>query len=175
MTVSEGYAAMHGLPEGTTETTRSEWHVRVHPDDLERIEGFRSRTFVDKRHIFNVEYRIVRASGEVRWIESRSIVSYDDNERPRRVIGINIDVTQRKQTEALLKESETRLSDALAAGHVVAFEWDAATGRSRRSDNADRIMGLVDGGGFLPQVHADDRGKLTSLIRGLSPANRRMH
>jgi PAS domain S-box-containing protein len=171
MTVSEGYAAMHGLPEGTTETTRSEWCTRVHPDDLERLEGFRARTFGDKRHIYNIEYRIVRASGEVRWIESRSIISYDDNERPRRVIGINIDVTQRKQTEALLKESEIRLSDALAAGHVVAFEWDAATGRSRRSNNADRIMGLVDGSRFLWQLHADDRSKLTSLIRRLSPDN----
>jgi len=34
MTVSEGYAAMHGLPEGTTETTRSQWRARVHPDLL---------------------------------------------------------------------------------------------------------------------------------------------
>jgi PAS domain S-box-containing protein len=77
MTVSEGYATMHGLPEGTTETTRSQWRARVHPDDIERMERFRTQTFGDKRDVFNVEYRIVR-SGEVRWIESRSFVSYDD-------------------------------------------------------------------------------------------------
>jgi PAS domain S-box-containing protein len=32
ITVSEGYVAIHGLPEGTTETTLSQWRTRVHPD-----------------------------------------------------------------------------------------------------------------------------------------------
>jgi len=84
---------------------------------------------------------------------------------------VNIDVTERKQTEALLKESKARLSDALAAGQVVAFEWDAATGRSQRSDNAEHILGVVQGGGFLRQVHPADRRKFNVLIRNLSPGN----
>jgi hypothetical protein len=37
--VSEGYAALHGLPEGITETTLSEWRARVHSEDLGRAEG----------------------------------------------------------------------------------------------------------------------------------------
>ena len=36
MQISEGYAAIHGLPEGTTESSRSEWKRRVHPEDLAR-------------------------------------------------------------------------------------------------------------------------------------------
>jgi PAS domain-containing protein len=43
MRVSEGYAAIHGLPEGTAETTRSAWRMRVHPGDVERVERLRSR------------------------------------------------------------------------------------------------------------------------------------
>jgi PAS domain S-box-containing protein len=164
MSVSEGYCAMHGLPEMTTQSTRSQWRARVHPDDLERLEDHRARTFADKRDVLNLEYRIVRAGGEVRWIESRSIVFYDSDGQPHRVTGINIDVTERKQTE-------TRLSNALAAGQVVAFEWDAATGRSQRSDNADRIMGLVDGSHFFRRVHPDDRDGFRSHIRNLSPDN----
>jgi PAS domain S-box-containing protein len=164
MKVSEGYCAMHGLPEGTTETTHSQWRARVHPDDLARLEEFRARNFLDRRVAYNVEYRIVRANGEVRWIESRSIISYDSDGQPRGKIGINIDVTQRKQTEA-------HLSDALAAGQVVAFEWDAGTGRSQHSDNADRMMGSVANGCFLKQVHADDRADFKAHMRGLSPAN----
>ena len=39
MQVSAGYAALHGLPEGTTETTRSEWRTRAHPEDLVRSRG----------------------------------------------------------------------------------------------------------------------------------------
>jgi PAS domain S-box-containing protein len=167
MTVSKGYATMHGLPEGTTVTTRSEWRTRVHPDDLERMERFRTQNFGDKRHIYNVEYRIV-LGGEVRWIESRSFISYDAEGQPRRVIGINIDVTERKQTE-------TRLSDALAAGQVMAFEWDATTGLSQRSNNAANILGSEQGitgssrNDFLRRVHPDDRARLKTRIRELRP------
>jgi PAS domain S-box-containing protein len=107
----------------------------------------------------------------MRWIDSRNFVTYDGEGQPQRVIGINIDVTERKQTEALLKESKTRLTDALAAGQVVAFEWDATTGRSQRSENADRIMGLAGNGRFFSQVHTDDRRSLTTHIYGLHPDN----
>jgi PAS domain S-box-containing protein len=175
MTVSEGYAAIHGLPEGTSESTRTEWCARVHPEDLRRLEENRARTFRNKRDVYNVDYRIVRASGDVRWIEARGIISYDGNGQPRRVIGINIDVTDRKQTEALLNESKTRLSDALAAGQVVAFGWDAITGRSRRSDNAENILGSELGAitssrnDFIKRVHPDDRASLKMHIRELDP------
>jgi PAS domain S-box-containing protein len=297
MKVSEGYCTMHGLPEGTTETTRSIWRTRVHAEDLARLEERRARAFRERQNVYDVDYRIVLPNGEVRWIESRSVVRYGGDGQPRRVIGVNIDVTKRKQTEtllresearyralyednpsmyftvdaagtvlsvnqfgaqalgyvdadlvgqtvlkviheedrevaqqqlalcagnpstpvngeirkvrrdgtvlwvretaravqapdgrtvilivceditkrkeaeALLKESKTRLSDALAAGLVVAFEWDAVTGRSQRSDNADRIMGVVEDGQFLQHVHPDDRQNFIAHIRGLSPAN----
>jgi PAS domain S-box-containing protein len=297
MKISEGYCTMHGLPEGTTETTRTLWRARVHPDDLGPMEELRARTFRDQRRAYNADYRIVCPSGEVHWIEARSIISYHSDGKPQRIIGINIDVTKRKHTETLLRESEaryralyddnpsmyftvdaegtvlsvnqfgaqalgytdaelvgrtvlkivheedreaaqqqlaqctrnpsttvkgeirkvrrdgsvlwvretsravqapdgrtvilivcedtterkqaenllkeskTRLSDALAAGLVVAFEWDARTGRSRRSDNANRIMGFAEGGDFLQQVHSDDRENFRTHMRGLSPAN----
>jgi PAS domain S-box-containing protein len=169
--VSEGYAVIHGLPEGTTETTIGLWQTRVHPDDLARVEELRSRSFGQRQHDYALDYRIIRRHGDIRWIDSRNFVSYDDDGQPVRVIGINIDVTERKQTEALLQESKTRLSDALAAGQVVAFEWDAATGRSQRSENADRIMGLARDGRFLRQVHADDRKNFTTRIDGLCADN----
>src|SRR5262245_9497889 len=119
VTVSEGYAGIHGLPEGTAQTTLSQWRTEVHPDDLAIFDEVRERFFGDRDHDYRFDYRIIRNNGEVRWIESRGSITYDEFGQPEQVIGINIDVTERKQTEA-------RLSDALAAGQVVAFEWDAA-------------------------------------------------
>src|SRR5262249_23087803 len=71
MKVSEGYCAMHGLPEGTTETTRTQWRARVHPDDLGPMEDLRALTFRNQRRAYNADYRIVCPSGEVHWIEAR--------------------------------------------------------------------------------------------------------
>ena len=39
MQVSEGYAAIHGLPEGTPRTTRSRWQANVHPEDVCGLEA----------------------------------------------------------------------------------------------------------------------------------------
>jgi PAS domain S-box-containing protein len=164
ITVSEGYTAIHGLPKGTAQTTLSQWRTKVHPDDLAPFDELRERLFGHRHHDYRFDYRIIRDDGEVRWIESRGCISYDEVGQPEQVIGINIDVTERKQTEA-------RLSDALAAGQVVAFEWDAVTGRSQRSDNAERILGIVQGGGFVRQVHPADRRNFNALIRNLSPGN----
>src|SRR5690606_14909860 len=76
--VTEGYAALHDLPEGTTETTRKAWQNRAHPGDRAWIERVRAEAFRERRAEYGIEYRIVRSDGEVRWIESRSFISYDD-------------------------------------------------------------------------------------------------
>ena len=177
MQVSPGYVAMHGLPAGTEDISRDYWRAGVHPVDLPGVEAGFKQAMAARRREHYCEYRIVRAGGDVRWIDSRSLMSYD-SDGAARVIGANIDVTQRKQTEAALEAHKTSLADALTAGRVMAFDWNAVTGRSRRSDNATAILGIEDhrdGGStrndFFKQVHADDRGSVKAKIRQLSPGN----
>ena len=105
---SPGYAIIHGLAEGTEEFPRDEWRTRVHPDDLPRLDALRSQTFAARRSEHNTEYRIVRPDGRPRWIESRGLVSYDGDGRPIRIVGVNIDITERKCGEAALEQSEAR-------------------------------------------------------------------
>jgi PAS domain S-box-containing protein len=118
MQISEGYAAVHGLPEGTTETTRSQWRARVFPADSCRVEQVRRDAFRDKRREYGIEYRIVRPDGETRWIEYRSFISYHSDGRPQRVVGVNIDATERKQVEeqrnVLNAELDHRVKNVLA-------------------------------------------------------------
>jgi PAS domain S-box-containing protein len=152
MTISEGYAAIHGLPEGTTETTRREWRARVHPEDLARLEENRDRTFRDKRDVYNVDYRIARAGDEIRWIEARGIVSYDSNGQPRRVIGINIDVTERKRAEqhqrALNAELDHRVKNVLATVSAIIAQTQEAS-----SPRADFVTGLISRINSLARTH----------------------
>ena len=51
--VSEGYATIHGLPEGTTEISRAQWKQGVHPDDLLLWEDLRTRAFRERRKEFS--------------------------------------------------------------------------------------------------------------------------
>jgi PAS domain S-box-containing protein len=125
MQVSDGYVAVHGLPEGTKETTRTEWKARAHPEDLDRVVQMRERAFRERSSEYSTEYRIVRASGEIRWVETRSFISYDRKGLPQRVVGVNIDITERKRGEEhrsfLNAELDHRVKNVLATvGAIIA-------------------------------------------------------
>jgi PAS domain S-box-containing protein len=132
MQVSAGYAPIHGLPEGTTETTIGEWRARVHPEDLARAEGLREQAFTDRRKEDNAEYRIALSNGEVRWIERRGTISYDGDGRPKRVVGVNIDVTERKRAEqhqrTLNAELDHRVKNVLATVTAIIAQTQEASG-----------------------------------------------
>jgi PAS domain S-box-containing protein len=116
--ISAGFAAIYGLPEGTTEIAREDWRRRVHPDDMAVFEARRVRVFAARHRETLWEYRIRRPDGEVRWIEQRSLIDYDADGRPRRVFGVNIDMTDRKRDEEhktlLVAELDHRVKNVLA-------------------------------------------------------------
>jgi PAS domain S-box-containing protein len=124
MQISEGYAAIHGYPERTTEMARSECLATVHPDDIAQVKLRRSQAF-HKRHCeYNVEYRIIRPSDEIRWVETRCFISYDAAGDPKRVAGVSIDITERKRAEehqrTLVAELDHRVKNVLATVSAVA-------------------------------------------------------
>ena len=122
---SPGFAAIHGLAEEAQELTCEEWQAHLHPDDLARFEAQRSRVFAEQRRELNMEYRIVGADGKARWIESRGLVSYDGDERPVRLVGVHIDITERKQAEERLQESERKVRELLGALPAAIYVTDA--------------------------------------------------
>src|SRR5882724_10754988 len=83
---------------------------------------------------------------------------------------------ERRQQGAALSEVAARLEQALAAGAVIAFEWDARTGSSHRSENAANILGYdpqapFSGARFLALIHPDDRAHFKAHVRGVRPDN----
>ena len=132
MQIDEGYAALHGLPEGTVEMTRSERRARTHQDDVAKAEKAREHAFRERLGECGHEYRIVRSDGAVRWIESRSFITYTSDGRPQRVAGVNIDVTERKRAEEhlrmLVAELDHRVKNVLATvTAVTSFTQDASS------------------------------------------------
>jgi PAS domain S-box-containing protein len=143
MQLSPGYAAIHGLPEGTSAISRDHWQARVHPDDLEHLNAGRRQSFDNRQRERSTEYRICRADGEVRWIESRSLISYSIDGGALRMLGVNIDVTERKRNEAhksmLMAELDHRVKNALACVSAIAQH-------SRdRSRSIDEFLAVLDG------------------------------
>ena len=126
MQISAGYAAIHGFPEGTSETARSECLAGVHPDDLGRVERLRDEAFRERRREYNVEYRIIRPGGELRWVETRCFISFSGGGHPHRVVGVSIDITERKRAVDRLQQSERKLRELLGALPAAIYVTDAA-------------------------------------------------
>jgi PAS domain S-box-containing protein len=147
--VSEGFAAIHGLPEGTTRVTLNEWRVGVHPEDIGRVEELRRRAFRDRRGEYGTEYRIVRPAGEVRWIEARWFFFFGRDGRPERMVGVNIDVTARKRADEhqrmLVAELDHRVKNVLATVSAVASRTQDAglSGADFAATLAGRIQSMA--------------------------------
>jgi formate hydrogenlyase transcriptional activator len=75
----------------------------IHPDDRERVRGLVRRS-LERQEALDIEYRIVRPDGTVRWISSRGSRFSGRSGLPERLMGASIDVTERKRLELELRE-----------------------------------------------------------------------
>jgi PAS domain S-box-containing protein len=102
---------LHGIdPSTPSEEIYLRWLERLHPDDRERVDA-ETRRLVEEADHLSIEFRVVHPDGNVRWIYGRGRTVRDADGRPVRMIGINIDFTERRRAEEALRESEQRLRD----------------------------------------------------------------
>jgi PAS domain S-box-containing protein len=100
---------LFGLEPGAFPGAISEWAKAVHPDDLEAITRRLEEAMAAGAEAIDFHYRIIRADGEVRHIEGSGRFLYDRDGLPERMVGVNIDATERRRSEQALRDSEGRL------------------------------------------------------------------
>ena len=107
---------LHGREPGSFDGTFASYEREIHPDDRARVLESARRTVEEGGH-HEVEYRIVTPGGEVRWLEGKGRVEYDDGV-PARMCGVCMDVTARKEAELArlsAAEESSRLKDEFLA------------------------------------------------------------
>ncbi len=76
------------------------------------------RTSIEERQNYDIEYRVRTPSGEVRWLQVRGQPAYDPEGRPLRLVGISLDITDRKRSEEhralLTAELNHRVKNSMA-------------------------------------------------------------
>ncbi len=88
------------------------WRGSLHPEDRDRVQAEVLAVVAGDRPSFETEYRIVlpaSAGGAVRWLLGRGQVIRDARGAPMRMLGINMDITDRKRAETALAENEEQL------------------------------------------------------------------
>ena len=87
----------------------------IHPDDLARVQAAIAAAHQRDDGVFELEHRIVRRTGEVRWLSVRAQVVFDGkspDRRPARVIGASRDITEERQAGEERDELQARLVQA---------------------------------------------------------------
>jgi PAS domain S-box-containing protein len=113
-------ARLFGLDD-TGVTTFAEWFSRVHPDDQRPVNtAWRAAL---QGSPYDMTYRIV-VEGQIRWIRALAELQFDDHGLLSNAVGTVQDITDLKQTEIALRESDERLELALAGSGMVSWDWN---------------------------------------------------
>jgi len=107
ITYSTTAAANIGIAENEVIDTYESFIQSVHPEDRQFVEQIISVAIAQKTD-YNVEFRVIWADGSIHWIAARGQVYCNEKGTAIRMTGINMDITDRKHSEAELQRQTLR-------------------------------------------------------------------
>jgi PAS domain S-box-containing protein len=114
---SPEYYSLLGL-KNWIEPTYQNWLGAMHPEDRDRVHlGIRNALETGSEYA-EVDYRITDPEGRLRWIRARGSILRDDEGVPILMLGVSMDITERKQSESLLIQTEKLVSAGRMAATI---------------------------------------------------------
>lgn len=173
-------ARMHGLvvEEPVARDTRIEspaqrFEALIHPDDLPQVCA-EARRAINQQATFSAEYRVMKSGyeGEAFWVQSFGrVVFAPEGGDCLSIVGLKLDVTERKQAEAALRLSEESLTLALDGGTDGLWDWNVVSGALNISGRFFPALGYeigeidADIGCWSKLVHPDDAENALHMMR----------
>ncbi|MGM0770440.1 MAG: PAS domain S-box protein [Halobacteriota archaeon] len=140
----------------------------IHPDDLDFVRNDVTKLEIEGRQFFSKEYRILTKSGEVRWVAERSLLGYDEENKPSYYQGIMIDITDRKLAEEALLESEKKYRFIFENSPLGIFNFDEDAKITHCNDNIAKIMGVprdrIMGMNMISEVDDDEMKEAVKAV-----------
>ncbi|MCY7385358.1 MAG: PAS domain S-box protein [Microcoleus sp. CAN_BIN18] len=165
--------ALYGLPIGGLDSYQN-WREMVHPDDRTFTEQ-QVQAAADSGEELDIEFRICRPDNSVGWIACRAKVFQDDRGLPLRMIGVNMDISDRKQAEEARSQINQTLEALIQACPLAITVFSADDGIVKMwNPAAERIFGWSESeavGQFMPSVPADKREEFTVNLKGIRAGN----
>jgi diguanylate cyclase (GGDEF)-like protein/PAS domain S-box-containing protein len=154
---SHEWKTMLGYAQDDIGNTLEEWLSRVHPDDLAEVHQALHDHVAGHSSIYHSEHRVRAKDGTWRWVLDRGrVVDWTPDGKPLRIIGTHVDVSDRKQAEVALRESQEKyqtLFQTLPVGLSI-------------TDQQGHLVEVNAAAEHILEVSAEEH-----LQRGLSDAN----
>jgi diguanylate cyclase (GGDEF)-like protein/PAS domain S-box-containing protein len=143
--LSEAWTQIAGGPAGDTVTCVRDLVALMHPDDVEPAVRASVETMKGRRATYAAEHRVRAANGEWKWILSRGRVTERDPATGRavRMIGTNVDITERKRLEeAVVSAAQIDPLTGVANRMLLSDHLQLAAARSRRNGTQLAVLYL---------------------------------
>src|SRR5436309_12457622 len=125
--VSPAYESVWGRSLESVRQRPQSFMDAIHSEDRERVVGILEG---QRQQGFEVEYRIVRPDGSVRWIRDRGFPVKDASGKVYRIAGGAEDITGRKRVEMALQKNERLLSETQVLVRIGSWEQNMDTGEN---------------------------------------------
>jgi len=161
-----GYEPVFGLSD------RNVWLERAHPEDRAYVQAKIQSVLAKNFNEYGYEARMQHANGSYRWHHVLGFaIERDQAGSATRMLGIRMDITERKQAEEALRLGMAHLRLALEAAKAGVWEWDLRTNENTWSDELWPLYGLKPHScrpsyaAWQQVVHPDDRARVEAITQ----------
>jgi PAS domain S-box-containing protein len=156
---------LFGYAPRAVEVSNDLFFRQVHPGDRQRVRDAIAQALAEKRP-YQIEHRLVRSDGTERIVLEHGEIKFDEQGRPRQMIGAVQDITERRQADQTLRENEERLRAIFDYAGIGLAE--AAEGRFIAvNDRFCEILGYARDellGKTVPELTAPDDRATSDLL-----------
>lgn len=140
----------------------------IHPDDQKKVQQAVQEAIISRTD-FDLEFRNIWPDGTLHWLMARGRAIYSSNGYPQKLIGVTLDLSDRKLTEQALQKSEERLRVALEAARLGMWYWELDTDILTWTNQCKALFGLSADATmsypiFLNSLHPDDRQRTNEAV-----------
>ena len=175
---SARWKQMLGYAEDEIDPHVSEWERLLHPDDHARARELNDAVARGER-AYEAEFRLRHKDGRYVDVLSRGLPLRAEPGGPVvRIVGTHFDLTERKRSEAALRESEERLMLAFAGAQEGVYDWNLETGSVVYSSHWKRMLGYEDHeiepnvSAWERLLHPEDKARAMSVSGEVRQENR---
>ncbi|PSB60797.1 histidine kinase, partial [filamentous cyanobacterium CCP1] len=169
---SPQYMTMLGYEADELPHNFETWTYLTHSDDQTWVLDQLNAHMRDSSQQYSFDYRVRTKSGTWKWIANYGkVVARDAQGNPLRMIGTHRDVSDRKQIEANLRESEERWQLALRGNNDGIWDWNVQTNQVFFSSRWKEMLGFADHeitnslDEWSKRVHPDDLRRVMEVIQ----------
>jgi PAS domain S-box-containing protein len=133
-------SAVFGIPSNIFVGEVEDFRRFVYPED-QGLVWKTVKSAMETRSPYVAEFRVVWPNGTMRWVAARGQFHYSPSGEPERMLGMAVDITERKNNEKSLLRKETELQEAQRLAGVGSWQWEPDTDTVQWSEELFRIAG----------------------------------